>query len=543
MRWFRFTWSGLVGALVAFAVALTPSLLPRPWLYMGAIAGLAAAVGYGVGVLLAWAVRRLLPRPPSDRSRRVAWRVLAVAGPLLLVVAIVAGGRWQNQVRELVGETPEHVGHFLGITLVAAALGLLGIAVGLAVRGAWRWTARGLGRLMPVPVAQTIAVVVVALLGYWLVTGVAFRAFTSAADSVYAGNNAGTPSDAVEPTSDLRSGGPGSAVPWDSLGYQGRGFVGRGPTAADIEAFAGRPAKEPIRVYVGLDTATTAQERAALAVDELQRTGAFDRAVLVVAGATGTGWLEPQAVDSLEYLWGGDTAIATIQYSYLPSWISFLTDKERAADAGQALFEAVRTAWLELPPDHRPQLVSYGLSLGSFAAQSAFATAADVADRTDGALYVGTPNFAEPWRSIEDGRDAGSPEWQPVYGAGEVVRFAAQASDFARPAGPWNRPRVAYLQHASDPVVWWSPDLLLRRPDWLAEPRGPDVSAEMTWFPVVTFLQVTVDQFFGVSVPDGHGHNYAGTMVAAWQQVVPADGWSAADLARLQALIDGYPVE
>lgn len=541
--WFRFSWSGLVGALVGFEASLTPSLLPRPWLFMGVIAGISAAVGYGVGVFVAWAVRRLLKRSPSDRTRRLAWRTLAVLGPLVFVVAMVAGARWQNQVRDLVGEDPEHAGHFLGIAVVSVLVALLCLAVARGVRGAERWTAHRLRRWLPVALAQTVAVVVVALLGYWLVTGVALDAFTGWADRTYAGANAGTPSDAQQPTSALRSGGPGSLVPWDSLGYQGRGFIGRGPTAADISAFTGRQAEEPIRVYVGLDSAATAQDRAELAVKELERTGAFDRSVLVVAGATGTGWLEPQAVDAVEYLWGGDTAIATIQYSFLPSWISFLTDKDRAAEAGRALFDAVRARWEELPPGQRPTLVSYGLSLGSFAAQSAFTSAADIAGSTDGALYVGTPNFAEPWRSIEDGRDDGSPEWQPVYGQGHTVRFASQQSDLARPDRPWDHPRVAFLQHASDPVVWWSPSLLLQRPDWLAEPRGPDVSPEMAWFPVVTFLQVTVDQFFGTSVPDGHGHNYGGMMVGAWQAVAPAPGWSAADLARLQTLIDGYPVE
>ena len=30
-----------------------------------------------------------------------------------------------------------------------------------------------------------------------------------------------------------------------------------------------------------------------------------------------------------------------MQYSFLPSWLSFLVDKENARQAGQALFEAV----------------------------------------------------------------------------------------------------------------------------------------------------------------------------------------------------------
>ena len=151
----------------------------------------------------------------------------------------------------------------------------------------------------------------------------------------------------------------------------------------------------------GLDSADTAQGRAELAVRELERTGAFDREVLVVAAATGTGWLEPAAVNSVEYLHGGDTAIASIQYSFLPSWISFLVDKERAADAGQALFDAVYDRWSDLPAKQRPKLIAYGLSLGSFAGQAAFASPVDMAARTDGALWLGSPSFSEPHGQIE----------------------------------------------------------------------------------------------------------------------------------------------
>ena len=51
----------------------------------------------------------------------------------------------------------------------------------------------------------------------------------------------------------------------------------------------------------------TLADRAATAVRELERTGGFERKVLVVATTTGAGWLEPQAVDSVEYLQSGDT--------------------------------------------------------------------------------------------------------------------------------------------------------------------------------------------------------------------------------------------
>ena len=81
------------------------------------------------------------------------------------------------------------------------------------------------------------------------------------------------------------------------------------------------------------------------------------------------------------------------------------------------------------------------------------------------------------------------------------------------------RSAALYMQHASDPVVWFSFDLLFNEPDWLKEAPGPDVSPAMRWYPFVTFFQVTVDQFFGVTVPNGHGHNYGNTIANAWAAV------------------------
>ena len=54
-RWLpRYTWSGTLGALLFGCSALTPSLLPRGWVLQGLIAGVTAAIGYGVGVTIAW---------------------------------------------------------------------------------------------------------------------------------------------------------------------------------------------------------------------------------------------------------------------------------------------------------------------------------------------------------------------------------------------------------------------------------------------------------------------------------------------------------
>ena len=76
----RYAWSGTAGAVVMASSAFTPSLLPRGWALQGLVAGVAAATGYGFGVLVAWFVRAVTDWQPTPRVRRRAWQVLGVVG-------------------------------------------------------------------------------------------------------------------------------------------------------------------------------------------------------------------------------------------------------------------------------------------------------------------------------------------------------------------------------------------------------------------------------------------------------------------------------
>ena len=258
---------------------------------------------------------------------------------------------------------------------------------------------------------------------------------------------------------------------------------------------------------------------------DLDRAGGFDRGYLMVAGSTGTGWLDPAAMASFEYETGGNSAVVSMQYSYLPSWASFLVDQVKAREAGRALFDAVYQKWSALPAGHRPKLYGFGLSLGSYAAEAPFSGEADMANRTDGVLLAGPPAFNPLNREFTSGRDPGTPEVQPVFRDGRTVRFTNDPADGIPPTDqPWDGTRVLYLQHASDPIVWLSPDLILHRPDWLAEPAGKDVISEMTWIPFVTFWQVTMDMLEPVDTAPGHGHTYTLEFVDGWAALTPAGG-------------------
>ena len=152
------------------------------------------------------------------------------------------------------------------------------------------------------------------------------------------------------------------------MGHAGRRVVtssrpGRQSSRSTSSAVGSRGADPGVR---GLDSEPTLRGRADLLLQELQRTGAFDREVLVVATTTGTGFLDPAAVDALEYMYNGDTAISGVQYSFLPSWISLLADQDAVKLTSRTVFDTVHDYWSTLPADDRPALYLYGLSLGSF---------------------------------------------------------------------------------------------------------------------------------------------------------------------------------
>src|SRR3712207_5863167 len=393
-RWLpRYTWSGTLAALLFGGASLTPSLLPRGWVLQGLIAGITAAIGYGVGVAAAWFVAEVTESRMSAGFRRRAWQVLAAAGGIFAVVMLVFGAIWQRRIHELMGLDAPSGWSAIGIVVLGVLVFGLFVAMGRGVRGLGGWFVRLLDRFLSRRVARPLGVVAVTVLVVFLLNGVLFQGLVNAMNSAFSVKDDGTEEGAVEPTASERSGSPDSLVPWEELGLQGRNFVGLGPTPGDLEEFSGRPAEEPVRAYAGLASADDVGDRAALAVRELERAGGFDRSVLVVVTTTGTGWVDPAASDSLEYEFNGDTAMVAMQYSYLPSWLSFLVDQVKARDAGRALFDAVYGTWAQLPPDDRPRLFVFGESLGTFGGEAAFSGLSDIQNRTDGVLWAGPPNF------------------------------------------------------------------------------------------------------------------------------------------------------
>jgi uncharacterized membrane protein len=533
----RYTFTGTAVGLVFLWFSMTPSLLPRGPLFQGLVSGLSGATGYALGVFGVWLVRYMRSQDSSPPAPRRAWLVLLVAGAVGMVAMVIWFHVWQDRVRDLMG-----VAHLKWFDYpLSAALSLIVlfavVEIGQLIRRSIRFLDLRLDRFVPPRVSAVVVVLLSVALTIALLNGVVVKfAMRTLNNTFEAVNNEMNP-DTAAPKTPLRSGGPQSLVSWESLGHQGRIFVEGGPTVAQLTAFNGAPATEPIRAYAGLESADGLTATAEEAARELQRTGGLRRAVVAVGTTTGTGWINEAEADALEYMYNGNTAIVSMQYSFLPSWLSFLVDKQNARHAGQALFEAVDRLVRELPEAQRPKLVVFGESLGSFGGEAPFMSLNNVLARSDGALFSG-PTFQNTiWTDLTKTRDRGSPEWLPIYDDGGNVRFVARPDNLGRPDATWHHPRVVYLQHASDPIAWWNPDLLFRKPDWLREKRGYDVLPETAWIPVVTFLQVSADMAVAVDVPQGHGHVYVADVANGWAAVLQPPGWTAAKTEKLRPLL------
>ena len=524
----------LVGALF-LAASLTPSLLPRGFVLQGALSGLACACGYLVGLLLRWLWNYLELPPPSQRAQRWALLVLGSLSLAIVVYFLWQAAAWQDSIRAVMQleplseRRPFEVG---GIALLVFALVL---ALARLVLFLHRFFTSRLERRLPRRSSRLLGGIIVGILLWTAIDGVLFRAALRVADSTYGRLDALMEADVIQPRDPMKTGSAASLLGWEGLGRMGRSFIATGPRASDISAFTGRPAMEPLRVYAGLNSAGSVKERVALALAELQRVGGFERSILVIITPTGTGWVDPAAVDPLEYLHEGNVASVGLQYSYLASWLSLLVEPDYGADAARALFTAVYRHWTTLPHDHRPRLYLYGLSLGALNSDRSADIYDVIADPFQGALWTGPPFPSPTWRWATAERDPGSPAWLPRFRDGSVIRFANQYGGADVASAPWGPIRFVYLQHASDPIVFFEPDAGYREPAWMIPPLGPDVSPSLHWFPVVTLLQLGLDMALATTAPMGYGHVYAPEdHIDPWIQVTQPPAWAPAEVARLK---------
>jgi uncharacterized membrane protein len=542
------TLSGTSMALLFWWQSLTPTLIPRSWEVQAMIDAVCLAIGYGIGALVGHGVHGVPERWSRSRIdviRQCGWIALGAAWLIGVLLGAVLWTSWQNEQRDFMGMASIGSLHALLMGALSLPFGALLVVIGRVMTSGVGASYRFMQRHVPGVVAVPATALLIVLLGIVLARGVAFRALTALADSIYAPVNEDTTPGTLTPDSSSVSGSSESLVAWDTLGRMGRDFVATATTAHELKMFHGADAvlAEPVRVYVGVCSAASAAERAELAVRELERAGGFDRRLLVVWIPTGSGWMIPEAAVALEQLHRGDTAIVAMQYSFLPSLLAIFLDAGLATEAGTMLFDAVHARWSELPPGQRPKLVLFGKSLGTagveapFVGSDASSSVASMVARTDGALIAGAKHSNPIHSQLTRERDPRSPVWQPVFDGGRSVRFLNRDPDQPGLGAVWPDPRIVYLQHPSDPVSFWGVEALWWPPEWMSRPRGFDVTDRVRWFPIVSGVQAVGDMLDQLAPPPGFGHVYSTDYVEGWVSVAPPDGWTDADTARLEQLV------
>ena len=557
-------YAGLVLGGIAASRSFSPSLMPRRTGHQALVAGVAAALGFSVGGAVYGTTTRLAgselgdlgvaagltaggvglshllavqPHEPTWRSVARSVADLTAAGGIatgavvaargsrqrFTAGAVVAGGAALLGAREVRrGIRAQQAAREEQHAPMPRPLPALGQSVGVAavltaVVNGYRASGQGIARILERRLGLRVAS------SHWVGDGLAAVLWVGTAKALSDAFLSGlrvydrvvdTGFDRA-PGTPLRSSGPGSPLAFARLGREGRRFVTNVPTADEIAEATGRPAvAEPVRVFVGYACARSDEDRVALAVEELRRTGALDRSVLVVGCPAGNGYVNTLPLEVVDHLTGGDAAAVAVQYGRLPSLLT-LNRVTRGARVHRALLDAIDAELADRAPRDRPRVVVYGESLGAWAGQDAFLHRGVAGLDDHGvarALWAGTP-FYSGWRHevLLEGT-VPVPEGSVV----EVEDAAALAAVDGSAGGPL---RAMVVSNDNDPVRHLSLGLLVRRPPWLDHPRPPRVPQAMRFTPVVTAVQVIVDALNAMRPTPGTfratGHEYTAVLPAA----------------------------
>ena len=459
-------------------------------------------------VAVGGAIHDLAGRAWRRQPSHNAIAITATAAGVISGVALWANRRLENRTAAVQPWPIEQRNRLPKSAAISGLVVLGGRIVGEAIGGSRRALRTWLG---PGPVKGVLTDVI--NLSAW--GGSAALAYQVGVSRVAVANGEIEDGFDTPPDTPRVSGSATSRSLFTQLGRQGRRFVVDVLSERVIEQTMAEPAVAlPVRVYVGVDSRPLYPTgRAELALEELERSGAYDRSHLLLVSPTGTGWVDQTLIESAELLARGDIATCAIQYGAFPS---FLAMQKVALGRSQfrILLLGVRERLRAMPEEERPKVWVFGESMGAW-------TSSDVVMHQgiagfdhygiDAALWVGLPWLAKWSRS---GMTRGSSDLVPpgslaVFDRIEQVRELGEAER--------DRLRAIILSHDNDPIAVLGPDLLIQRPWWLREAdRGRNVPPTMHWTPIVTFLQTVVDAINSmVQVPGkftSYGHDYRADM-------------------------------
>ncbi|MDX1765447.1 MAG: alpha/beta-hydrolase family protein [Candidatus Saccharimonadales bacterium] len=508
---------GIVVGLLLYSESLSPSLLPRSTLTQAIMSGLFMSIGYGIGAIGGYINRKYIA------TRFQGYEI--PEGPVLLLVVALAlivtfeRVSYQEAQAAVLGIDSSGPNPFM-VIIGMLAIGSFFLTIGRTIRRVSHWVRMHLHKRATKALAFTGSWLVVGVLIYFFFSsslfllGLALEGYSDFGTNRYS-----------QPKTSLRSGGPGSLVNWDNLDIKGRRFVTSGPSVQDIADLTGQPASEPIRVYGSLNQESSVEARVQLVLDELERTGAYDRSHIVLFTPSGTGWVNETAVDSVEYLLGGDVASAALQYSNISSFLQYVVDRDVAETSSSLMTEKLAERLQQIAEPERPRLVVYGESLGSMGSQSFFVdkNIDDFDDYIDGAVWVGSPSASRLWTELRAGAD--KTNGAPIVGEGEIVRFGTSSMEMTSLKTNWGDTRIALLYNNTDPVVWYSAQLAFTQPEWLMPPYPEGISDRMRWKPLLTMTQIIIELGPSGSMPSGVGHTYDEEIPRVFAEVLQGGAW------------------
>lgn len=527
---------GLSLGLLFLSASLTPSLIPRSAVIQGMLGGLVMALGYLIAKISIGIWRYLeLPELRNSYQRALSGFIILSSFSVFTLVLLTLRSS-QNELRALMTMTPLAAGHEIAVVAITGSLFFSLLLFGRLIVMSFRFTRNRMPRQIPPRVSVLGSILLVAIISWNIGNGVIARGLLNIADEALREIDGLIDPDLSIPQDPLRTGSDTSLIPWETLGAKGRAFIAGGLSAEQIsDIHGGITAMQPIRIYAGLNSAESTPERAALVLEEMKRVGAFERSFLVIVTPTGTGWIDPAAVDPFEALHRGDTAVVGMQYSYLMSPLALLVEPDLAPESAKALVNSVYEYWRHLPDDSRPKLYLHGLSLGSYGSENALSPLNMIDDPISGALWSG-PTFGNPiWRELTRNRNPESPAWLPRVGDGRTARFTTQVNALELSGSSWSKMRLIFLQYPSDPITFFENSAAFFPPAWMTGTRAPDVLQNLRWYPLITVLQLAVDMLVCTEVPEGFGHVFAVEhYIDSWIALTDPKDWQVANGKRLK---------